>query len=166
MNPRFHCLLATLCVAAACLSSCTLFEPGGPSAAITVKARSAFNVTDVVERVFVDEGYQTILRTGDGVTFERKATKTDQVLYGDWNEGEVTQRAKVTIASNGEELYRVRCIPYVVRDPHDVSFEDQHRRMQLYSFHYSKLLKEVRKQCDELWFSREPAASGEPAASN
>lgn len=144
----------------AALSSCTLLEPGGPSAAMTVKAHSAFKVSDVVERVFVDEGYQTILRTADGLTFEHKASKTDQVLYGDWNEGEITQRVKVTIASGGDETYRVRCIPFVVRDPHDVSFEDQHRRMQLFSFHYSRLLREVRRQCRELWLSRTPGEAG------
>ncbi len=159
MNLRQIPLLIALCVATVCLAACTVFEPGGPTAAITVKARSAFHVTDVVERVLVDEGYQTILRTGDGITFERNATKTDQLLYGDWNEGEVTQRVKVTVTSKGDELYRVRCIPYVVRDPHDVAFEDQHRRAQLYSFHYGGLLREVRKQCDELWFARAPAAS-------
>jgi hypothetical protein len=151
---RLRVLIAALCVL---LSSCTLLEPGGPSAAITVQAHSAFKVTDVVERVFSDEGYKTISRTGDGLLFEAKASMTDQVLYGDWNEGEITQRVKVTIASSNDEKFRVRCIPYVVRDPHDVSFEDQHRRAQLFSFHYSSLLREVRRQCKELWLSREPA---------
>jgi hypothetical protein len=166
MNFRFPRLLLALGAAVFALASCTLLEPGGPSAALTVKAHSAFHVTDVVERVFVDDGYQTILRTGDGLTFERKATKTDKLLYGDWNEGEVTQRVRVTIASLGEEKFRLRCIPFVVRDPHDVSFEDQHRRMQLFSFHYGSLLREVRKQCDELWLSRESTGAAEPAASN
>jgi hypothetical protein len=151
-------LLLTLC---AVFSSCTLFEPGGPTAAITVKSHSAFKVTDVVERVFVDDGYQPIQRTGDSITFEHKATKADQMMYGDWNEGEITQRVKLAIAplGNGDD-FRVRCTPFVVRDPHDISFEDEHRRVQLFSFHYTSLLREVRRQCNELWLSREPA---EPA---
>jgi len=161
MNLRLICLFLALAFAAVSLPSCTLFEPGGPSAAMTVRARSSFHVTDVVERVFVDDGYQTILRTGDAVTFERKASKTDSLFYGDWNESEVTQRVRVTVATNGEEKYRVRCTPFVVRDPHDVSFEDQHRRFDLISPHLSSLLKEVRRQCDELWLSRE--SGGEPA---
>jgi hypothetical protein len=155
-----------LLAAAVSLSSCALLEPGGPSAALTVHAHSAFNVSDIVERVFVDDGYQTILRTGDGLTFETKASKTDKLLYGDWNEGEVTQRVRVNIASLGEEKFRLRCIPFVVRDPHDVSFEDQHRRMQIVSFHYGSLLREVRKQCNELWFSRESAGATGPSESN
>lgn len=163
MTCRFPRPLLVLSAAAFLLSSCAILEPGGPSAALTVKAHSAFNVSDVVERVFVDDGYQTILRTGDGLTFERKASKTDQVFYGDWNEGEVTQRVRVTIATTGDERYRLRCIPFVVRDPHDVSFEDQHRRLDLFSPHFSSLLREVRKQCNELWLSRESAA---PAASS
>lgn len=153
--------LALLCAAAllALLPACTILEPGGPSAAVTVKARSSFDVTAIIERVLVDDGYQPIQRTGDGITFERKASKTDTMLYGNWNESEVTQRVRVAIASRGDETYRLRCIPYVVRDPHDVSFEDQHRRAQLFSFHYSSLLREVRRQCKELWLSRDSTAS-------
>ena len=153
--------LALLCAAAllAFLPACTILEPGGPSAAVTVKARSSFDVTAIIERVLVDDGYQPIQRTGDGITFERKASKTDTMLYGNWNESEVTQRVRVAIASRGDETYRLRCIPYVVRDPHDVSFEDQHRRAQLFSFHYSSLLREVRRQCKELWLSRDSRAS-------
>ena len=159
MNLRFFRLLIAPCLAAVCLSSCAIFEPGGPSAAITMKARSAFDVTSVVERVFVDEGYQTTQRTGEGLTFERSASRMDNVLYGDWNEGDVVQRVRVTIVSKGEERYRLGAIPYVVRDAHDVSFEDQHRRAQLFSFRYRRLLKDVRNQCDELWFSRDPNSS-------
>jgi hypothetical protein len=166
MHFRFPRLLLALGAAAFFFSSCTLLEPGQPTAAITVKSHSAFNVTDVVERVFVDDGYQTVLRTGDGLTFESKASKTDKVFYGDWNEGDVTQRVKVAISSNGEEKFRIRCIPYVVRDPHDVSFEDQHRRFDLISPHYSSLLKEVRKQLDELWLSRESSGEADPAPSS
>lgn len=152
---------ALLCAAAllALLPACALLEPGSPSAAITVKARSAFDVKDVVERVLIDDGYQPILRTGDDITFERKASKTDRFLYGNWNESEITQRVRVTIDSRGNETYRVRCLPSVVRDPHDISFEDTHRRLQPFSVHYSSLLREVRRQSNELWLSRDPAAS-------
>jgi hypothetical protein len=144
---------------ASLLSACTLLEPGGPSAARTITARSAFQVKDVVERVFVDEGYQPTLRTADGITFERKASRADQVFYGDWIGGEITQRVKVTVTPRGEERFRVGCIPYIVRDPHDISFEDQHRRMQIFSFHYASLLREVRRQCRELYLSRSPVES-------
>ncbi|MDB6151188.1 MAG: hypothetical protein JWQ44_2636, partial [Chthoniobacter sp.] len=30
---------------------------------------------------------------------------------------------------------------------------------QLFSFHYSSLLREVRRQCNELWLSRESVSS-------
>jgi hypothetical protein len=163
MNRLPRLLLLTLALAgvALSLSSCALFEPGGPSAAITVRARSSFHVTDVVERVFIDEGYQPIQRGLDGIMFERKGTKTDSVLYGNWNEGEVTQRVQVNVASRGDETYRLRCIPYVARNPHDVSFVDQHRRMQPFSLHFSSLLREVRRQCEELWLSRGTPEPGE-----
>jgi hypothetical protein len=152
MTHRFSLLLLALCLLF--LPACTIFEPGGPSAAITVRARNSFQVADVVERVFVDRGYQPILRESDGITFEREGTKTDRLLYGDWDDRRVTRRVKVTVASAGERAYRLRCIPFVTRDPHDVSFEDQHRSPQVFSFHFSALLREVRGQCEELWKSR------------
>ncbi len=157
MNSRYLRLLVVLSGAALVFSSCTLLEPGSPSAAVTVKARSSFDVSSILERVFVDDGYQTIQRTGDGITFESKASKTDNLLYGNWNESKVTQRVTVTIASRGDETYRLRCLPSVVRDPHDVSFEDQHRRFQPFSLHYGSLMREVRRQCNELWLSQSPS---------
>jgi hypothetical protein len=153
---RIFTRLLALGSAALSLASCTLFEPGGPSAAITVKAESAYLVTDVVERVFIDEGYKPISRTGDGLTFEGKASKTDEIFYGDWNESDVSQRVKVVIANGSGDTFRVRCMPFVVRDPHDVSFEDEHRRMQIFSLHYGKMLREVRRQCLELSLTRKP----------
>ncbi|HYR59180.1 MAG TPA: hypothetical protein VEO95_11140 [Chthoniobacteraceae bacterium] len=159
MNVRFPRQLLALC-AALPLASCTLFEPGAPAAATTVRARSAFQVADVVERVFVDEGYQTTQRTQEGMTFERPGSKTDRVLYGNWIEGDIAQRITVNITQRSDDSYRVRCLPSVVRDPHDISFEDPHRRLQLYSFHCAHLLREVRRQCASLWASRASDESG------
>jgi hypothetical protein len=161
--------LFSLCATAfsLCLSSCSVFEPGGPPAAITVKAHSTFQVQDVLERVFIDEGYKPITRMLEGITFERDATKTDRVLYGNWNDEQVTQRVHVTITpAKQEEHYRLRCLPTVVRDAHDVSFEDEHRRIQIRSPYLARVLREVRKQCDELWDSRTPTETGAPAPSN
>lgn len=156
MNFRPLLSLLALCGSVLGLASCTIFEPGGPSAAITVRARSSFQVSDVIERVFIDEGYQPIQRSQDGITFERNASKTDRVLYGDWLQDDIAQRVRVTIAARGDETYRLRCLPSVVRDAHDVSFEDSHRRLEVFSFRYSRLLREARKQCEELWHSRGP----------
>jgi hypothetical protein len=137
------------------LPSCALFEPGGPSAAANVRARTSFQAGEVVERVFVDHGYEPILRESDGTTFEKKGSKMDRLFYGDWNDEDVTERVKVVITSKGEGHYRLRCVPFMTRFPHDVSFEDQHRRPQLFSLKYGRLLREVRGQCEELWKSRE-----------
>jgi len=136
------------------LTSCALVEPGGPSAAISVRAGSSFQVNEVVEQVFVDRGYQPILRESDGITFERTGSKLDRLFYGDWDGEDVTERVKVVISSKGEGRYRLRCLPFMTRFPHDVSFEDQHRRPQFYSATYGRLLREARSQCEKLWTSR------------
>src|SRR4051812_44258266 len=124
MNFRFPRLLLLLCTVV--LSGCALFEPGGPSAAITVKGHSRSQVQDVVERVFIDEGYKPYTRMLDGIMFEKEASKSDRLLYGDWGDGQVTQRVKVTISPDKEDYFRLRCMSFVAREAHDVSFEDQH----------------------------------------
>src|SRR5262245_57933567 len=133
MNLRRLCLLLALC-GAGLFSACSFFEPGNPGAATTVRARSAFQVSDVLERVFVDEGYQAVQRARDSMTFERPGSKTDRVLYGNWLGGDMAQRIKVTIVSRGDETYRLRAAPSVVRDPHDLGFEDSHRRFEFHSY--------------------------------
>ena len=160
---HFRFPLHALCAAALLLTlpACSLFEPGGPPAATTVRAHSSFQVQDVVERVFIDEGYRPISRVLGGIVFERDSTKTDRLLYGNWNDEAVTQRVKVMIVPGKEEQFRVRCIPSIARDAHDVSFEDEHRRIQMTSPHLSRLLREVRKQCEQLWLSREPETGTE-----
>jgi hypothetical protein len=126
--------------------ACSIVEPGAPSAAITVRGRSRFEVQDVVERVFTARGYIVSGRSMDSLTLQREAGKTDRLMYGNWISGEVSQQVKVTIASRGEGKYRVRCLPSVVRNPDDVSFHDDNRRWQLFSFHYSSILREVREE--------------------
>jgi hypothetical protein len=126
--------------------ACSIVEPGAPSAAITVRGRSSFEVQDVVERVFTARGYVVAGRSMDSLTFERDAGKTDRVIYGNWVSGEVSERAKVVIASRGGGKYRVRCLPSVVRNASDISFQDDNRRWQLFSFHFSGILREVRRE--------------------
>jgi len=164
MARPFSALLLSLCCVL--LASCALFEPGGPSAATSVRARTAFQVSEVVERVFIDHGYQPILRESDGATFEKKGSKSDRLFYGDWDGEDVTERVKVVIASKGDGNYRLRCLSFMTRFPHDVSFEDQHRRPQFFSVKYGRLLGEVRQQCEELWKSREANNASESSSSS
>ena len=154
MNSRLRFLLV-FCGAVCAITSCSVFEPGAPSAAVTVRARSTFQVSDILERVFVDEGYQPTQRSQDGITFDRAGGKVDSVLYGNWIGGDVAQRVRVTITSRGNDKYRLRALPSVVREPNDVAFEDARRRWELHSTRYSRMLREVRKKCEQLWRSRE-----------
>lgn len=137
------------------LPACALLEPGGPVAAINVRAHTSAQVSEVVERVFIDHGYQPILRDIDGITFERNGSKADQIVYGDWDNGQrVSRRVKVSIASRDDVHYRLRCIPYVTRAPHDDAFEDQHRSPEIFSVEFTRYLREAREQCEELWRER------------
>ena len=127
------------------LSGCANLEPGAPVAAVTVSAASRFDVMDAIERVFNDAGYRISSRTFDSVTFDKEGGRMDRVLHGNWMGGDVVERAGVVIADRGNGRYRIRCTPQIVRDADDAAFEDAHRRMRLFSFHYSGLLRQVKK---------------------
>ena len=149
MNFRLLCLSGRLALVFApllLLCSCANIEPGAPVAAVDVRAKSSFEVMDVVEHVFNEDGYRTQGRTFDTITFEQEGTKVDQVVHGNWIGGEVAKRARVAVAAKGDGVYRVRCTPLIVRDPSDVAFEDEHRRMQLFSPHYTHLLRQVKRE--------------------
>lgn len=143
--PRLS-MLCLLCALASLVSGCANIEPGAPVAAVTVRARSSFEVKDVVERVFNRAGYTTSGRSYETITFDQAGTRVDRVTYGNWIGGEVSKRARVAVVEKGGGVYRVRCTPLIVRDPSDVAFEDEHRRMQLFSPHYSRLLREVKSE--------------------
>ena len=126
-------------------SGCANFEPGTPVAAVNVSAASRFDVMDAIERVFNEAGYRISSRTFDSVTFDKEGTRMDRVLHGNWMGGDVVERARVVVVDRGSGRYRIRCTPQIVRDADDDAFEDTHRRMQLVSFHYSGLLRQVKK---------------------
>lgn len=128
------------------ITSCTLMEKGAPTAAMTIPADSADDVEAAVSDVFRAAGYTVSQRTNSGVVFERPASTTDEVLYGNWNESEpLIDRVQVTVALAGVGSYRVSCFPFAVRGGSDDSFQDAQRRVHLFSPHYNGLLREVRK---------------------
>lgn len=137
----FALLVATL------FSGCALVEPGAPAAAATVSARSEYEVMDAVERVFTTTGgYRIYAQTAGAITFERAGGKTGRILYGDWMMGsDIAERVRVTISSKGDGRYRIRCTPLIVQHANNGDFEDTHRTAEPFSFRYSRLLGEVRK---------------------
>lgn len=137
---------ALLALTALALGACSTIEPGAPVAAVSVQARSSFEIKEVVERVFNEAGYRTSGRTFETITFDREADRMNTVTYGNWIGGEVAERARVAVVEKSDGVYRVRCTPLIVRDPSDVAFEDEHRRMQLFSPHYSRLLRSVKRE--------------------
>jgi hypothetical protein len=140
------CNAALLLFISVLLSGCANLEPGAPVAATSVRAASRYDVMDAVERVFGGAGYRISKQTFDTITLDRGGSGMDRVLHGNWMGGEVTERARVVIVDRGDGRYRIRCTPQIVRDADDDAFEDAHRRMRLISFHYSSLLRKVRRE--------------------
>ena len=135
-------VFATVCF----FGGCANFEPGTPVAAITVRANSNFEVMDAVERVFNAAGYRIKGRTYNSVTFEKTGSRPTK---SSWENGmgnaEVARAALVTVVEMGRQVSDP-CTPQIVRNRGQGDFEDTHRTAQVVSFHYSGLLREVRRE--------------------
>lgn len=140
-------LLRIVCVLLAFVSvSCSVFEKGAPTAAITVRAESADDVEAAVVDVFSADGYRVTRRDTTGIVMEHPASATDHVLYGNWNGAQLLNRVQVTIVPAAKGSFRVSCFPYAVRGGSDEeAFQDPQRRVELFSLHHGSLLRKVRR---------------------
>ena len=134
------CLLLFLPVTA-----CSVLEKGSPSASTKIAADSETDIEAAITDVFRGHGYTVLSRNSAGIVLERPGSKTDNLLYGNWNDAPPPiDRVRVTIAPGKTGIFLVSCFPSVVRGGGDLQFQDSQRRLQPFSFHYGALLREVR----------------------
>lgn len=142
-------LNAALLMGTLLFSSCSVFEPGSPAAANTVQADSIYQVYEAITNVFNSEGYKVSERDAGSITLDKSADGTDRLLYGNWGGDDVVQRVKINVKSQGEGKFRLRLQPSAVRHAGSVAFEDDTRKMQLFSVKYGRMLGAVKKLLKE-----------------
>ncbi len=128
---------------ASVLSACALFHEGAPVATRKVQADTGREVESVASDSFNRRGYRVVSSTGRRVTFERVASKTDEVVYGSWGESKSMERVVLSIEETSfPNVFRISCQPFTVRDP-GTGMEDVSRRLQVFSRDYDVILKEI-----------------------
>ena len=137
----FLILLMTGCAA-------TLKEGMGATSE-TVTAPMGEAVESAVGVVFEAHGYSQMSSSKGTLIFERPASKTDEMLYGDFSDSKLTDRVRVVIDPLDNNRFRVTCVGYAVKQPTghfegDTSLEDPVRRFQFFSSQFSKMLQEVK----------------------
>lgn len=107
-------LLCAGCWACGCAS---LYLPASASFASTkVGGVSEEAIRNELTRVFAAAEYQTAPADG-GFVFEREGDRRDQLAYaGPIDQKPVRIRVRAQIVPLGNELYRLQCIAYAVRD--------------------------------------------------
>ena len=126
----------------------TVSGPGAES--VTVNAHSGLEVEGAANAVFQDHGYTEMGSKNNVLTYEKPGSKTDQMLYGDFEDSRMTDRVKVTIdpLDNGSR-FRLTAVAFAVRQPTghfagDTSFEDPIRRLQVFSSQLEHILSEIK----------------------
>jgi hypothetical protein len=143
--PRLLCYVAAIGLAAVFATGCaTMSEPGGPVAAVTVKASSAFAVTEAVRAVFVADQFRLAGGDDQEAVFEKEGSRYERAMYGGWDGQFPTERVRVAVVDTGAGTYRVRCFSSIVRS--GAQGDDEQRRFQLHSPHYQDLLTKVQSR--------------------
>ena len=130
------------------LGACTTFKTGSPIAQSKVSAPSASDALDVAAEAFGGLGFKAFSRSGDTLTMDRPASKTGEVLYGNWNDSISLERVVIEITPAEGDLYKIACFPYAVRNA-GTGMEDIQRRVQTHSREYSRAMVEITQRLRE-----------------
>jgi hypothetical protein len=127
-------------------TGCGTFDK--PSAAqfasVLIEGHSAAQIRDVTARYFREQGFNVPVMSRTNVVVEKQGSSGDNVVYGNWMGGEpVWLRIKLTIVPVHDDLYRLQCLAFHVRDKGSMAFEEEVQVSKMAAHHYRKMLEEI-----------------------
>jgi len=134
-------------------TGCAYFHKGAPAATTIVKSDDSFALTAAIVEAFASHGYQHTRSYTDALVFDRPSSRTDEILYGNWNETISSERVTVRFTTTKPGTYRISCLPYTVRGE---GLDDVSRRVGLFAGEYRTLLREIRRNLAQPPNSPEP----------
>lgn len=111
-------------------------------ASVEVRGSSPTQIADRILEVFRDDSYALAQGNTDNFVFEKKASTLNNIAYGNWTETPVWVRVKVVVVPVNDEVTRIECHAYLLRD-HGANTEEEIAVSSLRSHPYQKLLNEV-----------------------
>lgn len=97
-------------------SGCLSDNPGSSSTAfVDIESHGADTIRKETIRVFADDNYQLVGESAGRLTFEREATQRDRVLYGRYEEADLSMRVVVSVEPRRQGGCLVRADAYVLR---------------------------------------------------
>lgn len=149
--PRFAVpLIAALCltlISSGCKS--TPKTPSNRLASVIIKDRTPDEIEAALRTVFERQDYElSPRRDGGPMTFERKGTFMNGLVYGDWYSGGVWERVKVYQIEMEPGRTLVDCNAYMVQEHDDPFFQSERKPYTSRRHIYQRLLDEVAKELD------------------
>jgi hypothetical protein len=145
-GPSF--LLLVLAVAALPLAGCGTFDKPTAQkfASVKIEGFGPIQIRDTTAKVFREQGFNVTL-SKTNLLCEKEGTSSDNVVYGNWMGGEpVWLRVKVTIVPLYEDVCRLQCVAFHVRDKGSAAFEEEVQVSKMSAHPYRKLLEEVARR--------------------
>jgi hypothetical protein len=135
------CLGLSLCVGC----SSTPKPDSDPLAYVEIHGQPHEKVADMAAQVFHDHGY-TVTRNGWAhLVFEKQGSTMNDIAYGDWLDGRLWVRVKVSVVEVSPNTCRLECEAFLLRG-RGHALEEEIRINKLHSHKYHQLLKEVAKR--------------------
>lgn len=136
-------LVLFLGLVAGCSSS-----PGGAGtgkyAAVELDGFSRFAVEMAVQQVFENEGYKLASKSNDTLVFEREASGSQNVMWGNWS-SRLWERVVTKISRLGDgDRYLLAADAYRVKDKDDKIMEEEKKMGFAVQSKYQKLLEQVK----------------------
>ena len=154
MNARR--LLASLGLAALILAGCATppNKTGSPRlASVIIQDRSTNQIAAALTAAFGRHEYKLMRHKDDAMVFEKRGTLMNNLAYGDWYGGSITDRVGVYQKDLGSGKTLVDCDAWMVQDADDPFFEKPRSMGSGRRSTYQKILDEA--EADLL---KEPAA--------
>ena len=94
-------------------------------ASVVIHGRSIDQIHAAIIDIFHEHQYKAVKDTLSTLVFEELASKTTNLIYGNWLGGRVWSRVKVTLDPIGDNSFRIECHAFLVENKGEVLEEEK-----------------------------------------
>jgi len=140
-------MLAAICLLGLLAAGCkTNDKPESARfASVEIRGHSPQDIRATTVDVFREHGYKLASGSLSELVFEREGSTMNNLAYGNWMGTGITARAKISFVPVTDDLYRVECHAFLVRNKGEV-LEEEITIKHVHSGPYQKMLDEAAKR--------------------
>ena len=131
-------------------SGCASDKPGSSSQAyIQIKNQTTGDIVSATIAVYTTAGYKLSADQPGLLVFERVASRSDALKWGDWINDGMLMQIKVRFTALTPEDMLLQADVYAVQDPRDPFYRSESKARMMDRRPYQKLLNEVRDRLEK-----------------